>query len=308
MSDKKTKRALVLSGGGAKGAWAGGVIQHLIEDLEKDYDLYVGTSTGSLLAPLTSIRELTTLKEGYTHVNASDVFSFNPFRKNGSPSYLKIIWRLIRLKKTLGESDALLEFIKKFFQKKHYERMKKEGKEIIAAVANITDEKIEYMSSNDWSYEMFCNWIWASSNAPPFMSLYEYQNKQYTDGGILQHIPIQAAIDAGATEIDVIVLRPENFGVTAKNKVKNLLHFANKLIRMMQRKISYSNVEIAQLNANNKDVRINMIYTPYRLVENSLIFNKEQMGKWWEEGYQHAKEGYMKQYKLTKKNVIKIIE
>lgn len=41
--------ALVISGGGSKGAFAGGVAQYLIEELNKDYQLYLGTSTGSLL-------------------------------------------------------------------------------------------------------------------------------------------------------------------------------------------------------------------------------------------------------------------
>ena len=138
------KRALVLSGGGSKGAWAGGVIQHLTEDLERDYDLYVGTSTGSLLAPLTSIREISTLKEGYTSVSADDVFSYNPFRKNGSPSYFRMAYRMATLQTTLGESDNLLELIKRFFKKKHYDKLTNEGKEIIAAVANITDDLFRY--------------------------------------------------------------------------------------------------------------------------------------------------------------------
>ncbi len=306
--ERKIKRALCLSGGGSKGAWAGGVIQYLTEDLKLDYDLYVGTSTGSLLAPLTSIREISTLKEGYTSVSADDIFSYNPFRKDGSPSYLKMAYRIATLKTTLGESEGLLELIKKFFKEKHYDKLTSEGKEVIAAVANITDEKIEYMSSKDWGYEMFCKWLWASANTPPFMTLFEHQGKEYVDGAILQHIPIQAAIDAGATEIDVIVLRPEKFGATAKNKTKNVIHLSNKLIRMMQRKISQTNVEMAQLEANKRDVKINIIYTPYRLTENSLVFDKEQMLKWWEEGYEFAKEGNMRQYKLSKRNVIREIE
>ena len=44
-------KALVISGGGSKGAFAGGVAQYLIKDLGYNYDLYLGTSTGSLLVP-----------------------------------------------------------------------------------------------------------------------------------------------------------------------------------------------------------------------------------------------------------------
>ena len=42
-------RAIVISGGGSKGAFAGGVAQYLIDEQKRDYDLFVGTSTGSLL-------------------------------------------------------------------------------------------------------------------------------------------------------------------------------------------------------------------------------------------------------------------
>ena len=44
-------RALVISGGGSKGAYAGGVAQYLIQEEGHKYDMYVGTSTGSLLVP-----------------------------------------------------------------------------------------------------------------------------------------------------------------------------------------------------------------------------------------------------------------
>ena len=37
------KKALVISGGGSKGAFAGGVVQHLINNNKKDYDLFIGT-------------------------------------------------------------------------------------------------------------------------------------------------------------------------------------------------------------------------------------------------------------------------
>ena len=42
-------RALVISGGGSKGAFAGGVAEYLIDKMNNDYDIYIGTSTGSLL-------------------------------------------------------------------------------------------------------------------------------------------------------------------------------------------------------------------------------------------------------------------
>lgn len=42
-------KALAISGGGSKGAFAGGVAEYLIQVQHKKYDLYLGSSIGSLL-------------------------------------------------------------------------------------------------------------------------------------------------------------------------------------------------------------------------------------------------------------------
>jgi predicted patatin/cPLA2 family phospholipase len=41
-------RALVISGGGSKGAFAGGIAQYLLEEEKQSYDLFLGTSTWKL--------------------------------------------------------------------------------------------------------------------------------------------------------------------------------------------------------------------------------------------------------------------
>ena len=43
------KKALVISGGGSKGAFAGGVAEYLLKEKKKNYNIFLGTSTGSLM-------------------------------------------------------------------------------------------------------------------------------------------------------------------------------------------------------------------------------------------------------------------
>ena len=74
------KKALVISGGGSKGAFAGGVAQYLMKKEGKDYDLYIGTSTGSLMVSHLALGMLDDLKELYTNVNQETIFSNNPFK------------------------------------------------------------------------------------------------------------------------------------------------------------------------------------------------------------------------------------
>ena len=55
-------KALVISGGGSKGAFAGGGAQYLIEELKVEYDLFLGTSTGSLLVNHLALNEVEKIK------------------------------------------------------------------------------------------------------------------------------------------------------------------------------------------------------------------------------------------------------
>jgi len=48
-------------------------------------------------------------------------------------------------------------------------------------------------------------------------------------------------------------------------------------------------ITIGKLAAKNKDVKLNLYYTPSKLTENSLIFNKKLMISWWKQGYNYAK-------------------
>ena len=208
--------ALVISGGGSKGAFAGGVAEYLMKVKGRKYELFVGTSTGSLLIPSLAAGQLERVKEVYTTVNARQVFSVSPFivrKKDGEyivrMHHLNIIRMFLKGRKTFGSSRALHKLIKKTFTQEDYDKVKAENKEVVVTVSNLTKHKVEYRSTNDYSYRSFCNWVWASANLLPFMSLYRKNGQDYGDGGFGNLIPIQEAINRGGCNIDVIVLRPE---------------------------------------------------------------------------------------------------
>ena len=85
-------KALVISGGGSKGAFAGGVAQYLIEGEGKNYDMFLGTSTGSLLIPHLAAHDLGKLYDIFTNVSQKHIFSINPFitRSKGDREYVTI--------------------------------------------------------------------------------------------------------------------------------------------------------------------------------------------------------------------------
>ena len=72
-------RALVISGGGSKGAFAGGVAQYLIENKKLNYDIFIGTSTGSLLVYHLALKKVEEIKQIYTSVTQDSIFDVCTF-------------------------------------------------------------------------------------------------------------------------------------------------------------------------------------------------------------------------------------
>ncbi len=288
-------RALVISGGGSKGAFAGGVAQYLIEVMGNDYDLFLGTSTGSLLISHLALNKTQKIKEVYTSVNQNSIFSNRPFlikRKHGqeqiSIDHFNVVRNFINGKKTFGESENLKKLILNTITKEEFEELKATKRDILVTVSNISLNEVEYKSIHDYSYEDFCEWIWISCNYVPFMSLVQKNGCEYADGGFGSMVPIEEAIKRGATEIDAIILQTE---VTYFNRLpsKNVFSLITNLFGFMLDRIENQNIRIGKFAAVNKDVIINFYYTPTVLTTNSLIFDKVKMERWWESGFSFAK-------------------
>ena len=289
------KRALVISGGGSKGAFAGGVAQFLIDHEKRDYDMFLGTSTGSLLISHLALHQLDELKSLYTSVDQQSIFSNNPFRirnvdgqKVVSINHINTLWNFLNGRKTFGESKYLRDLIRRNITCEMYEAILEKEKEIVVTVSNLTTSQIEYKSNKDCTYDDFCDWIWGSCNYVPFMSLLEKDHCQYADGGFGALVPIREAILRGATEIDAIILETE---VTLVNKLpaKNPFSLLFDVFEFMLTHVERHNITIGKLAATSKDVQLNLYYTPTILTTNSLVFDKKMMGEWWDSGYQYAK-------------------
>ena len=287
-------RALVISGGGSKGAYAGGVAEYLITVQQHSYDLYLGTSTGSLLIPHLALGEVEKLHRIYTNVNQSTIFSLNPFRlrKKGEREFVSInftntLLQFIKHKRTFGESKNLRKNIRKNFSREEFLKARSLVKDVVVTVSNLTKNTTEYKSIQKFDYEDFCDWIWISCNYVPFMSLVKKNDCEYADGGFGCIIPIREAIRRGATEIDAIILESENM---EHNKIlgKNPFSLMFNLFGYMLDQVEYHDVMSGKLVAKYKDVKLNLYYTPSKLTENSLIFNKKLMTKWWQQGYEYA--------------------
>ncbi|WP_026839152.1 patatin family protein [Gillisia sp. JM1] len=289
-------RALVISGGGSKGAFAGGVAQYLMEEEGRKYDLFLGTSTGSLLIPHLADGNIKKVYDIYTNVTQRKIFNINPFvvkKKDGREyvtiNYFNMFLQFAKKKRTFGESKNLRKNIKKDFSKADFESVKNKAKDVVVTVSNLSKNRVEYKSIHEFSYDDFCDWIWISCNYIPFMSLATKNGYEYADGGLGCVVPIREAIKRGATEVDAIILEAENMEY---NKVlgKNPFSLMINLFGFLLDQVEYHDVVEGKLAAMNKQVKLNTYYTPVQLTENSLVFNKKAMTSWWQQGFDYAME------------------
>ncbi|MEO1486960.1 MAG: patatin-like phospholipase family protein [Bacteroidota bacterium] len=288
-------RALVISGGGSKGAFAGGVAQFLIQEAKYKYDLFVGTSTGSLLISHLALNKLDKIKEIYSSVNQKSIFNICPFvvrKKHGLEvigiNHWNVLRNFLRGRKTFGESENLRMLIRESVTREEFETLKQSDMDVVVTVSNLSLNQVEYKSLNECTYEEFCDWVWISSNYTPFMSLVKRNGCEYADGGLGSLVPIEEALRRGATEIDVVVLRTE-VNYLNRMPVRSSFELITTMSEFMLDRIENQNIRIGKLVANQKDAIINFYYTPTVLTTNSLIFNKERMTLWWKRGYLYAK-------------------
>ncbi|NLX92663.1 MAG: patatin-like phospholipase family protein [Clostridiales bacterium] len=194
------KRAVVLSGGGAKGGYQIGAWQALRE-LNFSPDIVTGTSVGSFNGALMVLDKYDEALKLWENICMEDVFTqflenadYNDQNHDGYIKKLTIealrkggvdFSPLNNIIKSLVDEDALrkspIEFglvTTKFPNKKQIERF-------IDAIPQ--GEAIDY--------------IIASASAFPLVRSYKIGDTKYIDGGYSDNMPIQMALDRGAEEV-----------------------------------------------------------------------------------------------------------
>ncbi len=306
-------KALVISGGGAKGAYGGGIAQYLIEEQKNKYDIFIGSSTGSLLLPFLAMGNIALAKQVFTSVCPKEIFKISPFKfKKVNGVYETRInhWNslisFLKRRSSFGDSSNLRKLIERSFTKEHFNKIRYSHKEVIVTVANFTKLEKEYKSIHENSYDDFCDWMWASANLVPFMSLMNKNGFDYADGGFGDYLPVHKALDMGAQEVDSIYLDLERPNIT-KPIIKTPFDTLMRSIEFMMNRIAEDDIEISTLQSEvKKTSKVFIYFLDKNLTDNSLFFDKEQMNKWWQEGLEYGRSHQPKSLsikpKLAQKN------
>ena len=297
----KVKKGLVLSTGGAWGAFGAGTLARL----NKKYDVVAGISTGAMMSPLAALGEHDALKEAYTNVTDRQIFDHKwyrpkPITKKGKVNLFAVIYSLMFKKNSLATTNAMRKTIDKFVKEEHYQRLIDEDRCVIVGAQNLREKpsQIHYFHVHDVTFEDFKDWMWASASAPFYTSLTnkEWTDEngdthmgQWTDGGLTELVAMDEVFKRGAKEIDVIVHKTyptPNYDI---GDACTLIDNINRSIDAMRYDIEFEYlIEKAKYFASRRKTKTNIYFLPRRLSDNAMMFNKQQMEQWWQEGFDTA--------------------
>ncbi len=299
----KIKKGVVVSGGGAWGAFGAGTLAKI----NNNYDVGAGISTGALMTPLVMLNKYDVLKEAYCNTREKDIYDLawykpKPIKKNGKINMWAIIWALIWGNPTFATTKNMRKHIDKFLKSIDYVDILKAKKEVLVGCQNTAEEPslIHYFSTAKEKYEDFKDWMWFSANATfgtsivekewtdPLMPEQKYVG-QWSDGGLTEVIPLDPIIAKGCSEIDVIIHRPKPHYSYQVAPVKNLIENVERGVKAMRYDIEFEHlVETCDHMSKEHGIKITLYFLPRKLSNNSMTFSKEQMTAWWNEGYDTA--------------------
>ena len=196
MADKKRKykRALVLSGGGARGAYQVGVIKFLREMGWKP-DLVCGTSVGAINA--------TAIGCG---MDLEELINIWKTLEHGT-IYRISLWRQLLYFFTKRGLQPIMdtEPFKRFLQEKFMiQELRTSDIEIVITAVNLITSQLKFFNNKVIDIEHIM-----ASSAIPIMFPWQYvDGVPHWDGGVMMNTPVLPALERGATEIVVVLLSP----------------------------------------------------------------------------------------------------
>lgn len=198
---------LVLGGGGAKGAYEVGVWRELIEmGLDEKIDIAVGTSIGSLNAAFVAQGDYDKAIDMWMNFNAGKMLKVENYDKldarNKMLTSMQVLAKDMILEGGLEPSEyknAILKYIDE--DKVRYSRIR-----YGAVAVDITHQKPIEKKLKTMKKGQLVDYIMASSALAPAVKAYEIDGAKHIDGGFYDVLPINMALEMGATEIIAVDL------------------------------------------------------------------------------------------------------
>jgi predicted acylesterase/phospholipase RssA len=276
------KTALVVSGGGAKGAFAVGAVEYMVDQLGLSFDLFAGTSTGALISSCLAAGKLPELITYYSTASTDTMLTQ---RAAGQ----------ILGKDSVMSSAPLRRALEGIFDQAAAAQVLQGTRPIFLSAVSLQTSELFYFHTMDGAvierpareYRLktrteLIGAMLASASVPVMMPPVQVLSKafdprfpplpegaagpivpdQFVDGGIREYAPLKVVIDQGATDIYAIILSPLTRARRNQTFAK-VLSIIPRTIDTLTEDVSENDIDVAQ--------RTNLLLTKVAKLRSDLI-------------------------------------
>ena len=260
---QKSKKALIVEGGGSRGVFSFGVIDSFIKSSYNPFDIHFGVSNGAVVQ--------------LWYLLAVSDYNLDKMLFSASRDYVR--YSNLFLNKSVMNFEKLYQDANKVFPI-DFDRLQDnlKGKNFYVVISDAESGKPEYI---ELSKENYINEMLASGSLPVLMkNEILLRGKRKYDGGITDPIPVQKAYEMGAKEIVVIRTYEEDF--IRKTKLENYIAaFATRaypnITEALKNNTSTYNSALKFINNPPSDCKITQICPPKRLSTKRATTNPKTM-------------------------------
>jgi len=283
----RPRRALVLPGGGGRGAYQVGVAKAL-QEKNIDFDFSIGTSIGGINATLIAQGSLARLEELWCSLRARDIYHL--------PS-ASLIGRLV-LGHNLGllDTSPLEELLRRELS---LQKLKNSKTKVGLCTTDLCSLETKIVTTDDiMSTNELVDTLMATSAIPmAFPPRHIQGTGLWVDGGLVRNTPMETAIQMGADEIFMVLLHPERINICPTNMFEVLVRCLDIVLdasarREIQAAELYNRLLAAgsEESAGRKNVNIR-VFQPRRPVNTMLLeIDPERSKRLISQGYEDALE------------------
>lgn len=229
--------AMVLSGGGARGAFQVGVMDTLIREHGVKFDIFAGVSTGAIQALGGAMNDVPGLVNEWTSIKGNnDIYKKRPLGAVGA----------VFGADSLFDAKPIREKIKAYADPAKIKAAKRQLR--ISSVNLASGESVDFDEKNP----DIGDWVYASSAQPPFFQPFRKKNaagviEQWVDGGVRNVTPLSSAMALKPKAMLVVLAQPTEAEAKLGKIFDNLIDVALRSVGILNAEVSTNDIGNAML-------------------------------------------------------------
>jgi NTE family protein len=278
-------RALILSGGGVKGAYQLGVLRYLTQVHNLSWDLIAGISVGALngsylaqFAPFEQKQGVTNLENIWRNIKGNQAI-YKPWLPSIVPNivgYVSSLWT-----GGLFSTSPLRKLIKRNF---NHKALAYSGVKLMVGAVSITTGKCRFAREYE---NNLLDWIVASSAFPVAFPPVKIDGDVWIDGGMRKDVsPLSLVMEHNPTEIDIVMTSPIDGKLVAPAKNKSgALGVAIRTVQILNEETFPASLIATCIQ---RGIKVNVYAPTDNLKVDLLSFSPDAISKLLDQGYSDA--------------------